>query len=146
MATTPNPIDLYAGSKVRLQRHARQMSQSDLANALGITFQQIQKYEKGMTRISASRLQAISRTLGVPISYFFSDDSAEPMKDDGVRLPDADIAQFLSSADGVKLNQAFVAIRDEKVRRSVVALVKTLATTDGTSDVEADLAFYQNSN
>ena len=140
MTKTPNPVDVYAGSKLRLQRQIRQMSQTDLANALGITFQQVQKYEKGTNRISASRLQAICGILGVPISFFFKDSAEDPLSLEGVGSPDGGMTQFLATTDGVKLNRAFIAIKDEKIRRSVVALVKALARAGDAPEIEFDIA------
>jgi len=128
---TPNPIDVYVGSKVRLQRQMLHMSQSTLAGSLGITFQQVQKYEKGTNRIGASRLQAISGILGVPVGFFFKDTESDPVSMSGIEtayMPDG-VTQFLGTLDGIKLNRAFLAIKDEKVRRSVVGLVKALANS-----------------
>ncbi len=125
----PNPIDVYVGSRLRLRRNMLGMSQEKLGESLGITFQQIQKYEKGTNRVGASRLQAISTILGMPVSFFFD---GAPTENAG--LPgfgeegQADYAgDFLSTSEGIQLNRSFVRILDPKVRRRVLELVKTLA-------------------
>ena len=126
----PNPADVYAGSKLRLQRQVRNMSQSALASALGVTFQQVQKYEKGVTRISASRLQTISRFLGVDITSFFENGDDLPNGSATTNPNENRIAPFLSSKEGVALNRYFVRIKDANQRRAVVSLVKALADMD----------------
>lgn len=130
---SPNPIDVHVGSRVRMRRFLVGMSQGKLAEQLGVTFQQVQKYEKGMSRISASRLQTIASVFEVPISFFFENiaDHA-PIDDDS--LSDAADASLLTQ-DGVALNRAFVRIRSAKVRRSIIELVKMLA-----DDCDASLA------
>ena len=128
----PNPIDIHVGSRIRLRRNMLGISQEKLGESLGITFQQIQKYEKGTNRVGASRLQAISSILGVPVSFFFDDapgsDSgpARGMEDSSTTY----VVDFLSSAEGLQLNRAFVKISDAKVRRKVLDLVKALADED----------------
>jgi transcriptional regulator with XRE-family HTH domain len=106
------------------------MSQEKLGESLGITFQQIQKYEKGTNRVGASRLQNISSILNVPVSFFFEDAPGEtPARADGMAEAASSnyVVDFLSSAEGLQLNRAFVKISDPKVRRRIVDLVKTLA-------------------
>jgi transcriptional regulator with XRE-family HTH domain len=123
----PNPVDTHVGSRVRLRRTMLGMSQEKLGEALGITFQQIQKYEKGSNRIGASRLQRISEVLNVAISFFFEDlpggaaaaGLAEPSGPDYV-------VDFLSTSEGLQLNRAFVKIGDPKVRRRIIDLVRSL--------------------
>ncbi|MBP1841914.1 transcriptional regulator with XRE-family HTH domain [Rhizobium petrolearium] len=106
------------------------MSQEKLGESLGITFQQIQKYEKGTNRVGASRLQNISSILNVPVSFFFED---APGEQSGGQAGMAEasssnyVVDFLSSSEGLQLNRAFVKISDPKVRRRVVDLVKALA-------------------
>ena len=126
----PNPIDIHVGSRVRLRRNMLGMSQEKLGESLGITFQQIQKYEKGTNRVGASRLQAIATILGVPVSFFFEDAPDMPTTlGGGFREDNATsyVVDFLNSAEGLQLNRAFVRIADAKVRRRVVDLVKALA-------------------
>jgi transcriptional regulator with XRE-family HTH domain len=106
------------------------MSQEKLGESLGITFQQIQKYEKGSNRIGASRLQHIARVLSMPVSYFF--EGAPGLNPDGhvspPTMPNTDhVVDFLSTSEGVQLNKAFVRIKDARVRRRVIDLVRAMA-------------------
>jgi transcriptional regulator with XRE-family HTH domain len=129
----PNPIDVHVGSRIRLRRNMLGMSQEKLGESLGITFQQIQKYEKGTNRVGASRLQAIASILGVPVSFFFEDAPNVPTGPAGGFREDNStsyVVDFLNSAEGLQLNRAFVKIADAKVRRRVVDLVKALADED----------------
>lgn len=129
----PNPIDIHVGSRVRLRRTMSGMSQEKLGEALGITFQQIQKYEKGANRIGASRLQHIASVLSTPISFFFEDaPGSENTSNDGFAETNSTnyVVDFLSSSDGLQLNRAFVKIEDPKVRRKLVELAKALAKDD----------------
>lgn len=129
----PNPIDIHVGSRVRLRRTMSGMSQEKLGEALGITFQQIQKYEKGANRIGASRLQHIASVLSTPISFFFEDaPGSENVPQDGFSETSSTnyVVDFLSSSDGLQLNRAFVKIEDPKVRRKLVELAKVLAKDD----------------
>ncbi|QPC86514.1 helix-turn-helix domain-containing protein [Mesorhizobium sp. NBSH29] len=129
----PNPIDIHVGSRIRLRRNIQGMSQEKLGESLGITFQQIQKYEKGTNRVGASRLQAIASILNVPVSFFFEDAPGHEAANRGGLAEDSSTAyvvDFLSSPEGLQLNRAFVRIADPKVRRKVVDLVKALAAED----------------
>lgn len=125
----PNPIDIHVGSRVRLRRMMLGMSQEKLGESLGITFQQIQKYEKGTNRIGASRLQHIATILKVPVSFFFEDAPGAPAEAGGFAeaQPTSYVVDFLSSSEGLSLNKAFVRIEDPKVRRKIVDLVRVLA-------------------
>ncbi len=127
----PNPIDVHVGSRIRLRRTMLGMSQEKLGESLGITFQQIQKYEKGTNRVGASRLQNISNVLNVPVSFFFEDAPGDSSMAGGAGMAEANssnyVVDFLSSSEGLQLNRAFVNIGDHKVRRKVVELVKALA-------------------
>ncbi len=125
---SPNPIDIHVGSRVRLRRMMLGMSQERLGENLGITFQQIQKYEKGSNRIGASRLQHIATILKVPVSFFFEDAPGGPEDTTGfAENSHSYVVDFLSSSEGLSLNKAFVRIRDSKIRRKVVDLVQSLA-------------------
>ena len=129
----PNPIDIHVGSRVRLRRMMLGMSQEKLGEQLGITFQQIQKYEKGTNRIGASRLQHIARVLSVPVSFFFEDAPPTPTAEpSGMAEPRSAnyIVDFLSSSEGIQLNKAFVRIKDAKQRRRVIDLVRAMAGDD----------------
>jgi transcriptional regulator with XRE-family HTH domain len=129
----PNPIDIHVGSRVRLRRMMLGMSQEKLGESLGITFQQIQKYEKGTNRIGASRLQHIARVLTVPVSFFFEDAPSTPGMETepqaGMAEPKSThyVVDFLSSAEGLQLNKAFIRIQDSKLRRKIIDLVRALA-------------------
>ena len=121
----PNPTDVYVGSRVRMRRKMLGLSQEKLGEKLGITFQQIQKYEKGTNRVGASRLQAMATALEVPVSYFFPD--AVASQGDGLQEEGATfMMDFLSTTEGLELSRAFVRIRDAKVRRKVLELVRAL--------------------
>jgi transcriptional regulator with XRE-family HTH domain len=111
------------------------MSQEKLGESLGITFQQIQKYEKGTNRIGASRLQHIARVLTVPVSFFFEDAPGSPSLEGSAggvaERPSASyVVDFLSSSEGVQLNKAFIRIKDPKIRRKVIELVRAMAGTE----------------
>jgi transcriptional regulator with XRE-family HTH domain len=129
-----NPIDSHVGGRVRLRRMLMGMSQEKLAERLGLTFQQVQKYEKGVNRIGASRLFELAHVLGVPIQFFYDDLAVAAGQPGGTRgfaeRPAADtyIVDFLNSREGLELNRAFVRIVDPKVRRSILDLVRALAT------------------
>ena len=124
----PNPVDIHVGSRVRLRRTMLGMSQEKLGEALGITFQQIQKYEKGSNRIGASRLQRISEVLNVPVSFFFEDLPGSAQNGGGLHEPSGSdyVVDFLSTSEGLQLNRAFVKIGDPKVRRRIIDLVRSL--------------------
>ncbi|WP_428032302.1 helix-turn-helix domain-containing protein [Ancylobacter sp.] len=126
---SPNPVDKFVGSRVRMRRMMVGMSQEKLGESLGITFQQIQKYEKGTNRIGASRLQNISQVLGVSVSFFF--DGAPTMGGEVAGFAEdaspAYVADFLASSEGLALTRAFLKITDGKVRRRIVDLVEALA-------------------
>jgi transcriptional regulator with XRE-family HTH domain len=130
MAKSPNTTDQHVGTRVRMRRLQLGMSQTTLADALGLTFQQVQKYEKGANRISASRLQQISNTLQAPMSYFFENASGTSGKS---KIADASLdytTKFMASADGVALCKAFMNIKDSALRRRIVALVEALGAPD----------------
>ncbi|GLU26377.1 MULTISPECIES: helix-turn-helix domain-containing protein [Brucella/Ochrobactrum group] len=126
----PNPIDVHVGSRIRLRRNMLGLSQEKLGESLGITFQQIQKYEKGTNRVGASRLQAISSILTVPVSFFFEDAPGSSATTPGGFAEDNEatyVVDFLNSNEGVQLTRAFTKISDPKVRRKIIDLVKSLA-------------------
>jgi transcriptional regulator with XRE-family HTH domain len=125
----PNPIDKHVGSRLRMRRKMLGMSQEKLGEALKITFQQVQKYEKGTNRISASRLQHISHILQVPVPFFFEGAPHQPGQPRGAGGPasPAYVSEFLSSTDGLALVKAFTKIKEAKLRRRVVQLVEEIA-------------------
>ena len=132
---TPNPIDVHVGGRVRLRRMLIGMSQEKLGELLGLTFQQVQKYEKGTNRIGASRLYQIAQFLSTPVQFFFDDISGE------VRAPRPDatstgfaerdsapfVMEFVSSAEGLELNRSYSRIADTRVRKRILELVRCLA-------------------
>jgi transcriptional regulator with XRE-family HTH domain len=127
----PNPTDVYVGSRIRLRRTMLGMSQESLGEQLGITFQQIQKYEKGTNRVGASRLQAISTILNVPVSFFFEDQPNQGgPKGFAEDASGAFSLDFIGTAEGLQLNRAFVKISDPKIRRRIIDLVKALGSDD----------------
>lgn len=126
----PNPTDVHVGGRIRLRRNMLGMSQEKLGESLGITFQQIQKYEKGTNRVGASRLQAIASILSVPVAFFFEDaPGADGSENKGLAEDSSTsfVVDFLSSAEGLQLNRAFARISNPKVRRKVIELAKVLA-------------------
>jgi transcriptional regulator with XRE-family HTH domain len=130
----PNPIDKHVGSRVRMRRMMLGMSQEKLGNNLGLTFQQVQKYEKGTNRIGASRLQQISQILQVPVSFFFEgapNNTTTPRIDGMSEAPSpAYVSDFLATSDGLALTKAFMRISDMKLRRRIVDLVEQIAVED----------------
>ena len=129
---SPNRIDVHVGSRLRTRRIVVGMSQEKLGDQLGLTFQQVQKYEKGLNRIGASRLYAISRILGTSIQYFFEDlpsDIAEggDPSTQPVSSEESQMTRFVNSPEGVQLNLAFSRIQDSATRRRLTELVRTLA-------------------
>ncbi|HME28851.1 MAG TPA: helix-turn-helix transcriptional regulator [Pseudolabrys sp.] len=127
----PNPIDKHVGSRVRMRRMMLSMSQEKLGDALGLTFQQIQKYEKGTNRIGASRLQQIAHMLQVPVSFFFEGAPHSPVHSGMSEAPSpAYVADFLATSDGLSLTKAFMRIKSSKLRRRIVDLVEQIAGAD----------------
>lgn len=129
MKKSSNPTDNHVGARVRMRRLMLDMSQTSLAEAVGITFQQVQKYEKGTNRISASRLQQIASVMQVPVAFFFEGLPSHPGKARGANDPSY-VSNFLATADGLSLVKFFMQIREPKVRRSIVYLVEEIAGPD----------------
>ena len=129
MATkSPNPTDRHVGSRVRMRRMMLNMSQEKLGDALGLTFQQVQKYEKATNRIGASRLHHLAEILQVPISFFFEGAPKLPGRSAarGEVPSPAYVSDFLATSDGLALTKAFVQIKDSKLRRRIVDLVQAI--------------------
>ncbi len=122
----PNPIDKHVGSRVRMRRMMLSMSQEKLADAIGLTFQQVQKYEKGTNRMGSSRLQQIANTLQVPVTFFFEGAPGQSKLDGSAPSP-AYVSEFLATTDGLALTKAFMQIKDAKLRRRIVNLVEEIA-------------------
>lgn len=126
-----NPMDVHVGGRVRMRRMLLGMSQEKLGEQLGLTFQQVQKYEKGVNRIGASRLFEMAKVLGVPVQFFYDD---APIGVGGaVSTPgfadrgDSYVVDFLGTREGLELNKAFSRITDPKVRKAICDLVRSLA-------------------
>lgn len=128
MKKAPNPIDQQVGARLRMQRMLVGMSQEKLGEALGVTFQQIQKYEKGSNRISASTLKQIAQVLNVQPSFFLEDATPRTAAPGFAESGSGSyVVEFLSTAEGVELNRAFSGIRDSKIRKAIVDFVVLLA-------------------
>jgi len=127
-----NPVDRHVGSRVRMRRLMLGMSQEKLGNGLGLTFQQVQKYEKGTNRIGASRLQHISQLLQVPVPFFFEGAPHLPGQPIGIgpAPSPAYVFNFLATADGLALTKAFMQIEQPELRRRIVHLVEEIAGDD----------------
>ena len=125
---SPSPVDKHVGSRVRMRRMMLDMSQTTLGDALGITFQQVQKYEKGINRISASRLHQVCHTLQVPVSFFFEEMLDVPpaaISIDRQSSPDR-FTDFMATREGLTLAKAFMQINSVQLRRRIVDLVKQI--------------------
>ena len=122
----PNPIDVHVGTRVRIRRLELGLSQEKLGDALGLTFQQVQKYEKGTNRIGASRLQHISGILKVPIAYFFEGGPSQ-LKAKGDAPSSAYVSNFIASSDGLALAKAFTQIKNARVRHLIAMLANEIA-------------------
>lgn len=138
-----NPIDVFVGQKVKVRRKSMGMTQQDLAQALGLTFQQVQKYERGANRISASKLFMISRTLDQPISHFFDGVEDEDIGTIGGFAEEGggfsagsvqEVLNFASSEEGIELNKAFAKVADAKTRKFLVGLFEAIASAPETSE------------
>ena len=130
MAKKPDPIDIHVGSRLRMRRLMLEMSQTDLGKGCGITFQQVQKYEKGTNRISSSRLQQFAELLDVPVTYFFAEQPATSKKgkvDDSEARETRALQDFMATRDGLALANAYQRIRSRGLRLSLVHLVEHLS-------------------
>lgn len=132
---SPDPVDKHVGTRVRMRRMLVGMSQEKLGEALGLTFQQVQKYEKGSNRIGASRLQQIAQILKVPVDFFFdgAPHSGDPFLQRGfAETPNSSYeSDFLATSEGIQLSRAFMRITDPAVRRKIIDLVVALAGDEG---------------
>ncbi|HEY8617187.1 helix-turn-helix transcriptional regulator [Phenylobacterium sp.] len=122
-----HPVDRHVGLRIRMRRKELGMSQDRLADALGITFQQIQKYERGANRVSASKLWETARALQAPINYFY-----EGLPENGeASSPASGAHAFLLTSEGLELASSFPKIRDSRVRRKVLELVRAVLDAEG---------------
>jgi transcriptional regulator with XRE-family HTH domain len=129
-----DPVDVAVGARIRLLRKVRGLSQQALAEAAGVTFQQIQKYEKGSNRVSASMLVEIAGALNVDVRTFFDDLTAPAANANDNPAPSE---EFVISREGVQLNAAFFSIKNEQLRKKILKLVQAIANTE---QMEADAA------
>lgn len=122
-------VDAHVGRRLRRRRTSLGISQEQLGAALGLTFQQVQKYEKGQNRIGAGRLYRIASILSVPVQYFFEglENGSEALALTGAEIPDSEIQAFVASPEGRALSAGFVRIGDQATRRRIIELVATLA-------------------
>ena len=132
---SPNPIDIHVGTRVRLRRQVMKMSQEKLGDQLGVTFQQVQKYERGANRVGASRLWKMSQVLDVPVGFFYDGleemgGSPEFASDDQLPV----VYEFINSTDGVNLAKAVSQIKNKAVRRQILELARSLAKDAGASE------------
>jgi len=129
MANNPDPIDIHVGSRIRMQRRIMGMSQTDLGDATGVTFQQIQKYENGKNRVSSSRLQQFSALLKVPASFFF--DGALGVETKTRKRGESDyLVELCNTPGGLELAKAFNAITDRQTRWKLANLVAAIAESE----------------
>jgi len=122
----PNPVDKHVGARVRMRRLMLHMSQTNLADAIGLTFQQVQKYEKGTNRMGSSRLQQVANILQVPVRFFFEGAPGQPRIDGKAPSP-AYVSDFLATSDGLALTRAFMQIKSAKLRRTIANMVEDIA-------------------
>lgn len=136
MKKIPNAIDVHVGSRIRLRRTMLGMSQEKLGDGLGLTFQQVQKYEKGTNRVGASRLQHIAELLDVPIPFFF--EGGPGAISDGTDSGSSVLTEFMKSREGIALAAAFSAIEDKRVRQTVLNLIRSLGIDSDASQQSDD--------
>jgi transcriptional regulator with XRE-family HTH domain len=129
-----NHVDRHVGTRVRVRRLTQGLSQEKLGEALGLTFQQVQKYEKGTNRIGASRLHQIAQFLKVDVSYFFEGLSSEKQSSGFAEESTSYLMDFLSTSDGLQLNRAFARIKDPRVKRRLIALINALAKVEDSDE------------
>ncbi len=139
----PNPVDIHVGARVRLRRTLLGMSQEKLGEAIGLTFQQVQKYERGTNRVSASRLYDLSGVLDVPVQFFF-DEMANEVSDQAPRLragiEDAQTIEFepepMAKRETLELVRAYYRVKDPKVRKRIFELCKAMSNFEDNSGAD----------
>jgi len=127
MKEEPHSVDVHVGKTIRIQRLLRKVSQTELGDRVGVTFQQIQKYEKGSNRVSASMLVEIAGALSVDVRTFFDDLTAAAANANDNPAPSE---EFVISREGVQLNAAFFSIKNEQLRKKILKLVQAIASTE----------------
>lgn len=131
---TPHPVDLHVGGRIKLRRNFLGMSQEKLGKAIGLTFQQVQKYEKGTNRVGASRLFELSQVLSVPVSYFFEGAPADAKSGDPSSVAEAGEGDPLARRETIDLIRAYYSIENPAVRRRFLDLVRSMASSEATQD------------
>ena len=126
MTKKANLVDIHVGLRIRAARLAAGLSQERLGNALGVTFQQVQKYEKGANRVGAGRLSDIARVLSVPVAYFFESDATEEHGGGGLGVGYNDITVVLSTTEGMRIARALARIPDPEMRRRIADLLEAM--------------------
>lgn len=133
-ASGPNPIDRHVGLRIRMRRKELGISQERLAESIGLTFQQVQKYERAANRVSASKLWEVARALNTSISYFY-EGLARPEESTAFALPREEVHEFLLTPEGIELANTFPKIPRGRVRRKILDLVRAMADEpDAASD------------
>lgn len=131
-AEQAHPVDLYVGARLRIRRKMMGLSQTQVADALGITFQQIQKYERGANRVSASKLYEIAKSLQAPVAYFF--EGLEATTDGVSEGGEPFVHDFLMTSEGLELATQFPRITRSRVRRRILELVRSMAEEEASED------------
>ena len=130
-----SPVDTHVGTRIRLRRQILKLSQEKLGAELGVTFQQVQKYERGANRVGASRLWALSQVLEVPVGFFFEGLDGGDFPDGFAEDDQTPIVyDFINSSDGVELAKAVSRIRSKAVRRQILELARSLADNQDAND------------
>ncbi len=133
LSENPEPVDIHVGGRVRMRRLFLGLSQEKLANAIGVSFQQLQKYERGTNRISASRLYALTKFLGVPVSWFFEDAPSDRRSASAAAASasregrNASVADPMGASETVKLVRAYYQISDPRVRKKILGVIRSVA-------------------
>jgi transcriptional regulator with XRE-family HTH domain len=135
---TPNPVDLHVGARVRMRRRLAGVSQEKLADALGLTFQQVQKYERGANRVSASKLYEIAAALQTPVAFFFEGLADPALVNGGAEAVGGDqfVHEFLMTAEGLELAGLFPRLRRGPLRRRILDLVRAIVEDHEDADAE----------
>jgi len=137
---SPNPVDLHVGARIRMRRKVLGVSQEKLADELHLTFQQVQKYERGANRVSASKLYEIARALSSPVAYFFEGLSDPVGASGGDERPDVSMHDFLMTPEGLELASAFPKIKRSRVRRRLLELVRSMVEESQAAEADDNAA------
>lgn len=129
------PVDIFVGSRMRMRRLLNGLTQKELAQLLGVSFQQLQKYEKGTSRIGPARLQMVAQHLDVPITFFFDGSPGSAQEVEGDPAAAAFVHKMVAMSDGQQLARAFISITDSKIRRQITDLVESVAQLHRTASM-----------